>query len=79
MTTSGDLPLYPPAELRRRLFDLDALPARQARADRILAAEGAGHLVHDLPVRGDGRAATVESRPWRVDPIPLVLEAGTFQ
>lgn len=79
MTTSGDLPLFPPAELRRRLLDLDALPARQARADRILAAEGAGHLVHDLPVRGDGRAATLESRPWRIDPIPLVLDAGTFQ
>ena len=79
MTTSRGLPLHPPAELRRRLLDVDALPARQARADRILAAEGAGHLVHDLPVRGDGRAVTLESRPWRIDPIPVDLDAGTFQ
>lgn len=65
--------------MRGRLLDPDLLPARQARADRLLAAEGAGHLVHDLPVRADGRAATIESRPWRVDPIPVVLDAGTFQ
>ncbi len=68
-----------PPELARRLLDPDALPARQARADRILAAEGAGHLVHDLPVRADGRSAALESRPWRIDPIPVALDAGTFQ
>lgn len=75
----SEQPLQPPAGLRRRLLDPDSLVARQARADRLLASEGAGHLVHDLPVRSDGRTATVESRPWRVDPIPVVLEAGTFQ
>lgn len=72
-------PLSPPPDLQRRLLDTDALPARQARADRLLAADGAGHLVHDLPVRADGRLATIESRPWRVDPIPVVLDAATFR
>ncbi len=71
--------LLPPGELRRRLLDVDALRARQARADRLLAADGAGHLVHDLPVRADGRLAAIESRPWRVDPIPVVLDASTFR
>lgn len=75
----GGVSLLPPPTLARRLFEPDAMAARQARADRILAAEGAGHLVHDLPVRADGRAATVESRPWRVDPVPVTLDAGTFQ
>ena len=67
------------ADLVARLLDEAKLPARQARADRLLAAEGAGHLVHDLPVRADGRHAGVESRPWRVDPIPIVLDASTFR
>lgn len=71
--------LNPTGDLRRRLLDADSLAARQARADRLLASEGAGHLVHDLPVRADGRSAAIESRPWRIDPIPLVLDAGTFQ
>ena len=35
--------------------------------------------MHDLPVRADGRLATIESRPWRVDPIPVVLDASTFR
>ncbi len=71
--------LRPPGELERQLLDGDALTTRQARADRLLAADGAGHLVHDLPVRADGRLATIESRPWRVDPIPIVLDASTFR
>lgn len=79
MTVAGEVPLHPPTGLRRRLLDVDALPARQARADRILASEGAGHLVHDLPVRADGRGATLESRPWRIDPIPVILDAATFE
>ncbi len=72
-------PLSPPDDLRRRLLDPDLLWQRQSRADRLLAAEGAGHLVHDLPVRADGRLATIESRPWRVDPIPVVLDTATFR
>lgn len=72
-------PLLPPVILRRALLDPAELPVRQARADRLLVAEGAGHLVHDLPVRADGRTAAIESRPWRLDPIPIVLDASTFR
>lgn len=72
-------PLQPHGALRAALLDLRALPDRQARADRLLEADGAGHLVHDLPVRSDGRSAAIESRPWRVDPIPVVLEPATFR
>lgn len=72
-------PLHPPPDLRDALVDPDALPDRQARADRLLMSEGAGHLVHDLPVRADGRLASVASRPWRIDPIPVVLDAATFR
>ncbi len=79
ITDMGGSPLHAPSDLQRELLDPDQLRARQARADRLLAAEGAGHLVHDLPVRADGRLATIESRPWRVDPIPVVLDAATFR
>ncbi len=58
----------PPAELARR----------QAALDRLLASEGAGHVVHDLPVRSDGRVITLESRPWRLDPFPYVLGDDDF-
>ena len=78
-TVPGSAALAPPAGLAERLLDPAELAARQARADRLLAAEGAGHLVHDLPVRADGRRADLESRPWRVDPIPVVLDASTFR
>lgn len=74
-----DFPLQPRGALRRALLDPSRLAIRQARADRLLEAEGAGHLVHDLPVRGDGRSASLESRPWRVDPVPLVLDSPTFR
>jgi uncharacterized circularly permuted ATP-grasp superfamily protein/uncharacterized alpha-E superfamily protein len=72
-------PLLGDAALAGRLLDPDELADRQVRADRLLGAEGAGHLVHDLPVRADGRLAAIESRPWRVDPIPVVLDGGTFR
>jgi uncharacterized circularly permuted ATP-grasp superfamily protein/uncharacterized alpha-E superfamily protein len=72
-------PMHAPSDLMEQLLDPAQVDARQARADRLLAAEGAGHLVHDLPVRADGRLATIESRPWRVDPIPVVLDAPTFR
>ncbi len=78
LTANATDALFADAALAARLLDTDQLGARQVRADRLLAAEGAGHLVHDLPVRADGRAATVESRPWRLDPIPVVLDAATF-
>jgi uncharacterized circularly permuted ATP-grasp superfamily protein/uncharacterized alpha-E superfamily protein len=71
-------PFGPPDDLLHRLLDPARIADRQARADRLLGAEGAGHLVHDLPVRADGRSASIESRPWRLDPVPVVLESATF-
>lgn len=70
--------LAAPAGLRDQLIDPSMLPRRQAQADRLLTAEGAGHLVHDLPMRVDGRVAAHDSRPWRIDPIPVVVDAATF-
>lgn len=54
------------------------LNLRQIDHDRLLAAEGAGHIVHDLPLRADGRMVALESRPWRLDPIPLVIDGDEF-
>lgn len=54
------------------------LARRQASIDRLLMAEGAGHIVHDLPVRSDGRSVGLASRPWRLDPMPYVLTADEF-
>src|SRR5262245_45066403 len=71
--------LQPVGDLRAALVDPARLSERQERADRLLEADGAGHLVHDLPVRADGRVASIESRPWRVDPIPVVLDSATFR
>jgi len=65
--------------LRDTLLDGALLMEWQHQADRLLVAEGAGHLVHDLPVRADGRAAGLESRPWRLDPVPMVIDTATFQ
>ena len=67
------------SSLRTALLDLEALDEWQRAADRLLVAEGAGHLVHDLPVRADGRSASLESRPWRLDPLPMVLDPASFQ
>ncbi len=44
---------------------LGELLDRRRQADRLLDAEGAGHLVHEAA----GRASV----PWRLDPIPFVL------
>lgn len=65
--------------LRAALADPNRLREWQHHADRLLVAEGAGHLVHDLPVRADGRGAGIESRPWRLDPLPLVIDTPVFQ
>ena len=40
----------------------------------MIGASLAGHLVHDLP--GAGQPA--RDRPWRLDPIPLVLDGEVF-
>ena len=65
-------------------MDPSALHERQRDADRLLDAEGAGHLVHELAFdRGTDRhgvpfSARVESRPWRLDPLPYVIDAAEF-
>lgn len=71
--------LLPPPELFDRMLRAGDLSARRRRADRLLAAEGAGHLVHDLPMRHDGRPVAIDSRPWSVDPLPIVLEGPVFR
>jgi uncharacterized circularly permuted ATP-grasp superfamily protein/uncharacterized alpha-E superfamily protein len=71
-----------------------ALLERQRQAERLLDAEGAGHLVHELAYERS-TALTVQeqpgglllppadrslsdSRPWRLDPLPLVLDHAEF-
>jgi uncharacterized circularly permuted ATP-grasp superfamily protein/uncharacterized alpha-E superfamily protein len=51
------------------IADRAALIRRQAEADRVVAASSAGHLVHEM---------NVHRRPWRVDPVPFVLDGATF-
>lgn len=53
------------------LQDRDALARRQAEADRLIDSSSAAHLVHEV-------AAAARNRPWRLDPIPLLLPAATF-
>ncbi len=51
---------------------------RQRAADRMLEAESAGHLVHDIAHEiGPGSAASL-GRPWRLDPLPYVVAAAEF-
>ncbi|MCU1359817.1 MAG: Protein containing domain, partial [Ilumatobacteraceae bacterium] len=57
---------------------------RQRQADRLLDAEGAGHLVHELTFErtstgGAHTVAPARSRPWRLDPVPLVLGHDDFE
>lgn len=75
VTTPG---AYDATGLTASIAGLVDLPSRQIDADRLLAAEGAGHIVHDLPLRADGRFVALESRPWRVDPVPLVIDGDEF-
>jgi uncharacterized circularly permuted ATP-grasp superfamily protein/uncharacterized alpha-E superfamily protein len=64
-------------------FDPRELLERQRQADRLLDAEGTGHLVHELSLatdrHGNSAAARSVSRPWRLDPIPFVIDAADFQ
>lgn len=62
----------------RNDIDPAELARRQGAIDRLLMAEGAGHIVHDLPLRSDGRSVGIASRPWRLDPTPYVLDAEEF-
>lgn len=65
-------------DIALRAVDVDELVAQQAIIDRLLDAEGAGHVVHDLPLRSDGRVVALASRPWRLDPQPYLIDADTF-
>ena len=67
------------AQLLELFAQLPDLAHRQHDADRILSFEGAGHIVHDLPTRADGRNVSLASRPWRLDPIPFLLESAEFE
>jgi uncharacterized circularly permuted ATP-grasp superfamily protein/uncharacterized alpha-E superfamily protein len=70
---AADGSLRPPwQQLERALgsFDAPTLIERHRQAGRLLDAEGTGHLVHD------GHAS--ESRPWRLDPLPFVIDAPEF-
>lgn len=59
------------ALLARFLADPDAVVARQREADRMISASGAAHLVQEL-------AGQAKNRPWRLDPLPYVLDGPTF-
>ena len=55
-------------------LDPGMLREHRRQADRLLDAEGAGHLVHELG--HDGTSS--DSSPWRLDPIPLVVAHHDF-
>jgi uncharacterized circularly permuted ATP-grasp superfamily protein/uncharacterized alpha-E superfamily protein len=48
----------------------EELARRQHAADRLVLAEGAGAVLHE--------DTTETLRPWRIDVVPLVLDAGTW-
>ncbi len=51
--------------------------ARRHQADRLLEAEGAGHLVHQLALERSGGQPSAMSA-FRVDPLPLPIERVEF-
>ena len=60
-----------------------ALIERQRQTNRLLDAEGTGHLVHEITLatdrHGHSAAARAQSHPWRLDPIPFVIESAEFE
>ncbi len=64
-------------------FDPAVLLERQRQADRLLDAQGTGHLVHEISLAPDRHGVTAVARsvshPWRLDPVPLVIEAPEFR
>lgn len=64
-------------------FEPAVLRERQLQADRLLDAQGTGHLVHEISLAPDrhgvSAAARSVSHPWRLDPVPFVIEAPEFQ
>ena len=77
-------PVWRTASSALGVSDPHAMLQRRMAADRLLDAQGSGHLVHELtlgePV--DRRGSTIhtrsESRPWRLDPIPFVIDETEF-
>ncbi|MDH4147974.1 MAG: circularly permuted type 2 ATP-grasp protein, partial [Acidimicrobiia bacterium] len=57
--------------------DLARLAAIGRNSDRLLKAEGAGHLVHDLPVLSE-RPRPESGGPWRLDPVPYLIDGPSF-
>ncbi len=76
-------PEWQPVARALGAFDPAVLSSRQRQAERLLDAEGTGHLVHDLTLatdrRGNTHAERAASHPWRLDPIPFVLAADEFR
>lgn len=64
-------------------FEPAVLRERQQQADRLLDAQGTGHLVHEISLAPDrhgvSAAARSVSHPWRLDPVPFVVEADEFR
>ncbi len=63
-------------------LDPAVLLERQRQTNRLLDAEGTGHLVHELSLatdrHGHSAASRSQSHPWRLDPVPFVLESAEF-
>ena len=68
------MPLTHHAVLERLVRDRTALIRRQAEADRVIAVVGrrTSRPRDERPSRRAG------GRPWRIDPVPLVLDGATF-
>ncbi len=64
-------------------FEPDVLLDRQQQADRLLDAQGTGHLVHEISLAPDRHGVSAVDRsvshPWRLDPVPFVIEAPEFR
>ncbi|MFM2078044.1 MAG: hypothetical protein RJA49_1934 [Actinomycetota bacterium] len=64
-------------------FEPGVLHDRQLQADRLLDAQGTGHLVHEISLATDRHGVSAAERavshPWRLDPVPFVIEAPEFQ
>ena len=64
-------------------FEPAVLMERRRQADRLLDAQGTGHLVHEISLATDRHGVSAAQRsvshPWRLDPVPFVLEADEFR
>jgi len=64
-------------------FEPAVVLERRRQADRLLDAQGTGHLVHEISLATDRHGVSAAQRsvshPWRLDPVPFVLEADEFR